>query len=199
MNKIKEFFKNNYKPIFNPVIVLLCICIVISAALAGTNMITKDRIDELAQNKQQESMSKIFLGAEFEKVEDTDGDYYVADLNGEKIGYIFIETAKGYGGAGITVMTGINNDGSIKAVSIIDASDETPGLGQNVTKESCYEQFAGMTGEVTINKTSANRENNEITPVTGATISSKAVKNAVNISRERFEKITGTEAVTDEK
>jgi len=186
MSKIKEFFKANYKPVINPIIVLLCICIVISAALAGANMITKDRIAELSKQQKQESMEKIFVGAEFKQREDSNGEYFVAVLNGEYIGYVFTEVGKGYGGAGITVMTGINADGSIKAVSIIDAADETPGLGQNVTKERFYKQFSGMTGEVTINKTDADPNKNEIMPETGATISSKAVKDAVNACMERF-------------
>lgn len=189
MNKIKEFFKANYKPVINPIIVLLCICIVISAALAGANMITKDRIAELEAKQKQESMEKIFVGAEFKQRNDDSGEYYVAVLNGEYIGYIFTEIGKGYGGAGITVMTGINTDGSIKAVSIIDASDETPGLGQNVTKKDFYGQFSDMNGEITINKKDADAAKNEITPVTGATISSKAVKDAVNTCLKRFEKI----------
>ena len=64
------------------------------------------------------------------------------------------------------VMTAIDPELSIIGIKILDASGETPGLGQNVTKESFYGQFKG--------------KGNKINAVTGASISSKAVTDAVN-------------------
>ena len=93
---------------------------------------------------------------------------------------IFVSQANGYGGV-VSVMTAIDMNGNIISVEILAASDETPGLGQNVTKESFYSQYAGLKDNVTVVKGgAANKENNEINAVTGATISSKAVTTAVN-------------------
>ena len=54
MNKIKDFFKNNWADIFKPIIVLFSICIVIPLALAATNMVTVDRIAKLKDEIQAE-------------------------------------------------------------------------------------------------------------------------------------------------
>jgi Na+-translocating ferredoxin:NAD+ oxidoreductase RnfG subunit len=48
-----------------------------------------------------------------------------------------------------------------------------------------------MSGEVKILKNSANAANNEIDALSGATISSNAVAEAVNEALANFEKITG--------
>ena len=45
----------NAKSVLAPAAVLLVICILVSAALAGTNLLTRDRIAEAAAKKAEES------------------------------------------------------------------------------------------------------------------------------------------------
>lgn len=194
MDKLKSLLKNNLDSIIKPVVVLLAICIVIPFALAATNMITHERIEKLEIESRNTAMRALFKGADF--TEETLGEgedsvvYYKASSDGKVIGYIFTNTAKGYGGnESVSVMTAINIDGNIKAIKILDVSEETPGLGQNANKESFYSQFAGMDGEISINKTAADSAKNEIAPIAGATITSNAVKEAVNQALASFEAI----------
>ena len=115
--------------------------------------------------------------------------YHTAIKDGEAAGYIFTITVKGYGGS-VKVMTAVDTDGSVVNIEILDASGETPGLGQNVTKENFYKQFANHKKGISVIKGgTANADNNEVNAVTGATISSKAVTNAVNTALEYAEEI----------
>lgn len=187
LNKIKPFFTkiaNLYKKISDvatPTIVLSVICIVVTLALSSANALTHKKIENLAIENQNKAMKKLIEADEYPEKEFYDEQKYnIAVKDGETIGYIFTTAAKGYGG-NVQVMTAVNLDGTIAAVEILDASGETPGLGQNVTKQNFYSQFAGLKENISVIKGgSANAENNEINAVTGATISSKAVTEAVN-------------------
>ena len=82
-------------------------------------------------------------------------------------GSIFVVDTKGYGGT-VSVMTAVNTDGTIAAVKILDASNETPGLGQNVTKQDFFTQFTNLTDNISVIKGgTASADNNEINAVTG--------------------------------
>lgn len=183
LNRIKTFFKTN-SDVITPTAVLTVICIVVTLALSSANMITAKKITELSVKNQNDAMSKLIDADEY-KAETAvlDGEtvnYHTAVKDGENIGYIFTVDEKGYGGT-VSVMTAINTDGTVAAVEIIDASNETPGLGQNVKNSNFYTQFKGLADNITVIRGgSANADNNEINAVTGATISSKAVTKAVN-------------------
>lgn len=191
LEKIKNFFKTNYE-IINPTAVLGIICIVVTLALSSANLLTADKIEKLAEQTEKESMSKVLAGEYTEVTENFDGTevtYYKAEKDGETVGYIFTVDTKGYGGT-VSVMTGINVDGTVANVEILSADDETPGLGQNVTKEKFYSQFSGLKNGISVKRSgTANRDNNEIDAVTGATISSKAVTTAVNTALQYAEQI----------
>ena len=175
-------------------LILFLICVVITFALAGTNFITQGKITELEEKNQKASMALVIKADDYKEnaLEYTDKNgtesvvvYYTAVSKDEEIGYIFNTSAKGYGGD-INVMTGIDKDGKITAVKILSAADETPGLGGNVTKNSFYSQFSGKTKDFELVKNSATGDN-QVIAVTGATISSTAVKTAVKNAFELFE------------
>ncbi len=183
MSKILNFFKGNWKDIFKPIIVLTSICIIIPLALALTNYVTVDKISKLAKENQINAMENLVSAEEFsnQTITTDDGastEYAVAVNGGNPSAYIFTLSAKGYGGD-VSVMTAIDISGKIIGVDILDASNETPGLGQNVTKENFYSQFTEKNGEITVVKNGADASKNEINAVTGASISSRAVTSAV--------------------
>lgn len=170
-------------------LILFLICVVITFALAGTNYITKGRIAELEENNQKSSMALVLSADDYREEgfvypSGAEVTYYVALKDDETVGYIYTTSAKGYGGD-INVMTGIDKDGKITAVKILSADDETPGLGANVTKKSFYSQFTDKTAGFELVKNSAT-DDNQVVAVTGATISSTAVKNAVQEAFELF-------------
>ena len=200
LNKIKPillkitYFYKKISDIATPTAVLAIICIVVTLALSSANALTHKKIATLAVEKQNMAMAKLIEADEYqEKTFNDKWNYHIAIKDGETLGYIFTVAAKGYGGD-IQVMTAVNLDGTIAAVEILDASGETPGLGQNVTKQNFYSQFAGLKENITVIKGgSANAENNEINAVTGATISSKAVTEAVNQALKYVEELVDAE------
>ncbi len=195
-----EFLKKNWSDIFKPVVVLLAICIVIPLALSLTNKITVKRIAELDKKNTTETMNNLISADEFE--EKTFGSknpftYYVAKSEEKETGYVFVTSAKGYGGA-VSVMTAVNLDGTVKSVAILDASNETPGLGQNVTKESFYSQYEAKKEGIKVLKNGADSEKNEVNAVTGATISSRAVTSAVNEALENYKIVKAISSTVSE-
>ena len=85
-------------------------------------------------------------------------------------------------------MTGVRRDGSVRAIEILDVSDETPGLGQNAKQDKFKDQFAGKQGEIGVSTASKSAENG-IDALTGATYTSKAVAAAVNHALELYAQI----------
>ncbi len=181
-SKLKDFYKK-YFVILNPTLVLMIICIVVTFALSSTNLLTAGRIEKLAEQNKNAAMAKLIDADQYpvhtEKIGEDEVTYNTAVKGGKVIGYIFTVSSKGYGGD-VSVMTAVNIDGTVAAVDILDASGETPGLGQNVTKDSFYKQYNGLKPGVNVTKNNAQSANNEIKAVTGATVSSKAVTGAVN-------------------
>lgn len=183
LDKVVAFYKK-ISDVATPTLVLAVICIVVTLALSSTNLLTAGKIEALTIETKNKAMSKLIEADEYHELpaKTSYGDitYNAAIKDGDTIGCIFVTEANGYGGT-ISVMTAVDMDCNIIAVEILAASDETPGLGQNVTKSDWYAQFSGLKGDITVIKGgSANHDNNEINAVTGATISSKAVTTAVN-------------------
>ena len=179
------------KAILVPTIALFVICLVSTALLALANNVTAPIIDELAIQTEIESRNEVLETAEiFEEKSDNGIDYVVGlDKDGNEIGMVFTSTAKSYGGE-IIVMTGVDMEGKITGIKLLQIND-TPGLGMNAQKPEFRDKFLGMSDKITIVKNSANAANNEIDALSGATISSNAVADAVNEALENFAKITG--------
>ncbi|MBR4910993.1 MAG: RnfABCDGE type electron transport complex subunit G [Clostridia bacterium] len=180
-----------------PTFVLAAICLIVSLALSVTNAVTKDKIAEISNENTKKAMSRVLEAETYtDAVIEIDGKevtYYKAVSGGEVAGYIFITAANGYGGE-VRVMTAVLPDKTIKAVEILDVSSETPGLGQNSAKEGFYGQFAGKRNGITVVKSGANSDKNEIDAVTGATITSRAVTKAVNEALDCADEIIDKEA-----
>lgn len=177
------------KDIIIPTISLCIICVIITAALAFTNALTKDTIAKNELNAQNESMKTVCSDADtFQLVsENDDGDIYAAlDKNGNVVGYAVSTQASGYGGV-IKVMTGISTDSTIIGIDVFYNDDETPGLGKNTSNESFTSQFKDLiTNEnIVVSKDYAG-EGQQVDAVTSSTISSRAVTDAVNKARELY-------------
>ena len=88
-------------------------------------------------------------------------------------------------------MTGISAEGEITGVVILDHS-ETPGLGANAERASFTDQYKQPAPEngITLVKNKAPAEG-EIEALTGASITSRAVTNAVNAAIEQYNAVKG--------
>lgn len=94
-------------------------------------------------------------------------------------GYAFEIEESGYGGK-ITILVGIAKDSAVQGIRII-SHKETPGLGSQIEKQWFTDQFKGKSIEYELKVTTAKPVKiYEIQAITGATISSKAVTEAVN-------------------
>ena len=110
------------------------------------------------------------------------------DASGNPLGYVLTVTAKDGSQGSITFSVGIQNDGTVNGYSITSIS-ETPGLGMLVQEKAFYSQFENKSeSSYTVVKTAPSADN-EIEAVTGATISSRAVTNAVNASLVYFQTV----------
>lgn len=114
----------------------------------------------------------------------TIGSVYSARMQGEGetdntlMGYVVESvTSEGYGGE-IVLYVGVAVDGSVGGVSILDIS-ETPGLGMEASKV-LTPQFAGKNVESFTYTKTGSRTESEVDAISGATITTKAVVNAVN-------------------
>lgn len=101
---------------------------------------------------------------------------YVTEAGGRVIEV----AASGYGGE-FLVTVGIAPDGAITGVSIGE-NQETVGLGKNAEKPEFTNQFVDKNGPVELVKSGAT--GNQIDALTGATVTSRAVVDAVNEARE---------------
>ena len=179
------------KEILKPTLALFLICAVAAFLLALTYDNTAERIDKIAVQAQNDARASLFPDAASFGEEKAVGDEtYVEALNasGSVIGYTFTTAAKGYGGD-VQVMTGVNSDGTVADIEILDVSNETPGLGQNAKKDNFKAQFAGKSGVIGVSTASKSAENG-IDALTGATYTSKAVAAAVNHALELYAQIS---------
>ncbi len=199
----KAFFKKHHD-IVNPICVLTAICLIVAAALSLTNSLTASRIAAINLENKNKEMAALIPAESYNEglimweTADPNLSIYEAKTGEEISGYIITTTAKGYGGE-IIVMTAFNTDKSVKGISILNADEETPGLGQNITKPDFYSQFASLKTHASIVKTSADNAAGEIKAVTGATISSKGVVAAVNSAREELNAYLTVETVAEEE
>lgn len=153
---------------------LLLIALIAGLALGVTNEITKGPIAEQALISENAARMEVLpSAASFEEA--GEGIYRGTDATGNAVGFVTAVSVTGYGGP-IEVTVGIDTNGMITGVNV-GGSDfsETAGLGARVKEEAFRGQFAGKTAPVALSK-----DGGQIDAVTSATISSTAVKNAVN-------------------
>ena len=134
---------------------------------------------------QKQALDEIFPGSfSFKMKKSGNMDYFEVSKGGSVTGYCIIVTAIGYGGP-IYMIVGIDPSGGIKGIRIL-AHCETPGIGARINetvtgdKEPWFlRQFVGKrAGHLVLNQ--------DVDAVSGATISSRAVTDAVNSSVKMF-------------
>ena len=181
------------KDILIPTVSLFVICLVVTALLAVTNMLTAPQIQKLSKETEDKTKAEVLASAdEFSdaltvSADGNDYTYYEGTASGDTIGYVFKTSAKGYGGD-IDLMVGIDTSGKVTGVSILSIS-ETAGLGMNAKNESFINQYTGKSGTIGVSKNGAS--DTEIQALTGATITSKVVTSAVNTALSLYSQIGG--------
>ena len=174
---------SNWEKIFKPIVVLCVICVVITGALAATNEATAPVIEAArieAERLAREELLPDAVDFNQENVSVTNVDSVYTANNG--VGTIVTSRAKGYGG-NVVVMTAFNPDGTIKQIKVTEQA-ETKGIGSKVVDTPAYwDRYMGQQAD------DALVLNQDIDAESGATISSKALLNAVNAAIEAYNQI----------
>ncbi len=172
----KQSFKNDVYPILF-LTVVVCISVV---GLTLTNSITEEKIEDTRIEALNRVLSQQFSEMDrFEYHDDIDV-YTIFGSEQEVIGYAFNAKAQGYGGDIELLVALENTDLSednivIKGISVLSHT-ETPGLGAKIEEGSFLQQFEKT--EVQNVRLAAN--GGEIDAISGATVSSEAVVDAVH-------------------
>ncbi|MBN1354098.1 MAG: FMN-binding protein, partial [Candidatus Omnitrophica bacterium] len=148
------------------------------------------------QNSEMEkAIFKIFPdGSGYEKTSmGNDTVFKVKDKNAKFLGYAFLAEGNGYQGT-IKMMVGIEPDfNTMRGIEILE-SQETPGLGQEITTGGFKSQFKNLKTipQITYVKNAKPQNPNEIQAITGATVSSSAIVSILNGKIEQIrEKFSG--------
>lgn len=176
--------KKNFNEIVKPVLVLVCICLVVTALLAYINSVTSPIIAKAEQEKTEQAMSEVltesegFRPVEVDNLPDRVTEIYSAE-NGS--GYVFMLTTKGYGGD-MKLICGIKSDGTIEQCKTLSHS-ETSGLGSKTAEDPYRNQYCGKSSDTL----------SEVDAISGATISSTAYKNAIEDAFKAFDMVKEAE------
>lgn len=179
-------------------VTLFAICAVAALVLGVTNNITAPVIEE--RNIQASNEARKIVLSEADEFKELDGmnsdivlEVYEGIKDGQVIGYTIKTSSKGYGGA-IELMVGISKDGKITGVEIGNHS-ETPELGSKATEPMFKNQYVDkdVLNSLLVVKGSTNNDN-EISAISGATITSNGVTNGVNAAMKIYnEKLSGND------
>ncbi len=181
----------------NMVIALTTIALVSALLLGLTHLQTAERIAENQAARQRAAIEQVlpeFDNDPMEEAYELDRferlRFHPATLNDDPVGLaVHSYTGRGYGGD-IEVMVGFTLDGTISGVQIVQHS-ETPGLGDGITRERFLEQFREMDPDEVDLRASA--DGGDIDTITAATVSTRAVADAVQRAVEAYETFEGVE------
>lgn len=166
------------KKILYPALSLFLITLVSVILLALTNAFTKDKIKDANRSNEDKQRIAVFPDAESFREKEN----YTECLDGDKniIGYIFVTKGAGYSGD-ITVMTGIDKDGVISGVKVLEHT-ETPTFGGVAVENNFTDEYKGKEAQTFV-------KGQNIDGWTGATKTTNGVIEAVNLAVGSFETV----------
>ena len=194
-----------------PAIILTAITLIAGIALSGVFGLTKDSIEAQKAAKERESYVAVCPDAKtFETtdaitaaLEELGEDTYGSDFGrvnikdaviakddaGNIVGYVVSVTSHDGFDGDITLSLGISADGSTTGISFTELN-ETAGMGMRADEPEFKEQFDGRAvSRFTLNKAGGSTAEDEINSVSGASITSGAVVNAVNAGLDFCENV----------
>ena len=201
--------KMDTKSIVVATIAILIITIIAGFALAYVYKITKKPISDAEQAAKEEAYKTVFADADsFESYADFDADSaanilkdagFNADIDevvtakssdGSVLGYVVTVTSHEAYSGDLQLAMGVADDGTTKGISFLSLA-ETAGLGMEADTDSFKSQFAGKNvAQFKYTKSGATVDE-EIDALSGATITTNAVTNAVNAGLTYVQSIGG--------
>ncbi|MBU3840364.1 MAG: RnfABCDGE type electron transport complex subunit G [Candidatus Ruminococcus intestinipullorum] len=198
---MKKIIKNTF--------ILMGITIIAGMLLGLVYEITKAPIAKAQEAAKQEAYQQVLSEAET-FIEDTTFDSEKAtslvseagysdditevvigkDANGKEIGYVITVTSHdGYGGD-ISISVGIQLDGTVKGIEMLKIS-ETAGLGMKAAETDFKDQFKDKNVEKFTYTKNGESGDDKIDAISGATITTSAVTNAVDAALVYFQNMLG--------
>lgn len=176
------------------VLVLLVITGVSSAAVGGVYILTKEPIAAAKEDKINRAIQEVMPGFDNQPAaeattQEVDGEsvkIYPAKNGGTLQGYAIETFSKNGFGGKLTLMVGIQTDGTIKGVSVIEQK-ETPGLGDKIekSKSDFSLQFEGKNPADF--KLAVKKDGGDVDAITASTITSRAFTDAVDRAYKLFQ------------
>ena len=186
------------KRIPKPVIALTIITLLAGVALSGVFSMTKEPIEANELAKKRESYKVVCedaadfkdINAAVTAIEAQNGSYAngkfgtttieevleAVDANGNTVGYVFSITNRNAYNPPLKLALGVKPDGTIERIAFIELN-ETPGKGSKADEPAFKDQFVGQT------------DTSSVDTMSGATVTSKAVLNAVNAGLDFFHNV----------
>ena len=171
MEEVRKIQKYSF---LKPALPLTIICVVIALLLSVVNAVTADKIKDNSQKAKEEAIEKIFPEADSFITADT--KHYtdcvndagkVLDKSGNLLGYYADVAPIGFKGS-ISLIVGCDLEGKvIKAFCL--STTETPAVGTKATEEGYLDNYKALTAPGV----------EKVDTITGATISSKAVRHGI--------------------
>lgn len=189
--------KNNatFQKYVAPIIVLVGICLVISAALAATYSVANPII--IANTKAAADASRQELLPEADTFTEYTGSKWISDdgkvavqevyMADNGCGMVVTVQTTSFGGK-LVEMVGIGADGAITGVKISSHGD-TPGVGTKAMTEGHLSQYVGVS-EL---KSTAVKQDPTIDHVSGASVSSNGIHYGVYGALEQFKQMGGVQ------
>jgi len=181
--------------LLNMILSLVIVALISGASLGFMNELTKGPKEEAKRLKQVEAIKSVLP----EITNDPFTEKMTVAVEGQKDSLVFFPGKKndaysgmaistftyaGYSGL-IKIMVGFNMEGDIINVSVLDQK-ETPGLGTKMTSEPFVKQFIGKNpGKFNMKPT---KDGGEIDALTGATITTRAYCEALQLAYDSFKK-----------
>lgn len=189
--------KNNnmWENFLKPVVVLVVICIVASAALAGTNQLTAPIIKAQEEAAANAAYLEVLPEADgFEEITDFQSSNVTKALKATNgAGWVIQAYGKGFGGD-VPVVVAFDSEGTILKVKFLE-NKETAGFGKKLEDaadedgQKLAESFVGKSGTL---------EAGDVDMISGVTVSSKAALAAVNSAVNCFNEVAlGQAAVVE--
>lgn len=190
-------------------LILTAITVVSGLLLGVVYGITKEPIAQAQENTKQEAYRTVLSDAsEFETVEfDADAaasllseNGYTSDViteiaegtdaSGATVGYVIsVQSSEAYDGS-LSLSVGIASDGTVKGIEMLEIS-ETAGLGMKADEAEFKDQFKDKNVQkFTYTKTGEDGDD-KIDAISGATITTNAVTNAVDSALVYFQNELG--------
>lgn len=187
--------KSDVKVMLKEAGILFAITLIAGLVLGFVYELTKEPIRLQQEKAIQEACAKVYTdAAAFKETGYVPGEdiraqlgemgvkigtvYEACGADGGLLGYVVESTStEGYGG-NIVLYVGVTLDGTLNDISILEIA-ETPGLGMKAEDE-LVPQFHQKPADTFTYTKSGSSSDNEIDAISGATVTTKAVTNAVN-------------------